>query len=265
MEIMHAAAYPQSVVFRKLKRVLDPNCKLIVSIHGVPIDSPVAYYTGRVLCKDADVVTTTSKFCAMHVKKLYGVESTVIYNGVNTDFFKPSPKDNLRLRVLYVGRLIKLKRPEWVAKLAGLFPNCDFIIQGVGPMETELKRISKKLTNLKVNTSYLSHEKVRNLYARSDIFLFPTTEAFGLVILEAMACGLPVLLHSFGGQSELIQNGREGLLAHTFKEMAENLRYVVEDAEARLKMGRNAREHSLKFRWEKIAEQYHQLYHDLTR
>ncbi len=263
VDLIHTSLYPQSVGFRKL----HPKCKHITSVHGVPIDSPVAYYTGKLLCKDADMVTTISDFCASHVKKLYGVESKVIYNGVDTDFYRPhyEKHDNPKPRVLFVGRLIKIKRPEWVVNLAELFPNCDFLVQGMGIMEAELRERASKLTNLKINASYLSHEKIRELYLSSDIFLFPTTEALGLVVLEAMACGLPVLLHSFGGQSELIRNGREGLLADTFKDMEENLRYLVEDTKARVKMGKNAREQSLKFQWKKIAEQYGQLYHELTK
>lgn len=259
IDIIHSPNYPQALLLHLLKR----KAKFILTFHGVSFQRRV-YYRGKVLSRGADVITTVSKYSADAVKKFFGMDSQVIYNGVDTDFFHPKLKNNDRLKILYTGRLVKWKRPHWVAKLAKKFPDCDFIIHGQGPMETNLKQFANKLTNLEVDSSFLPKEKLRDLYAKSDIFLYPSTDWLPLVTLEAMACGLPLLLHSIGGQSELIHNGREGLLSSTLKGMEENLRYLVEDSEARRKMGRNARENSLRFQWERVAEQYAQLYLELT-
>ena len=90
-----------------------------------------------------------------------------------------------------------------------------FMIVGDGPQEKELQRKIEKL-GLKERVKLLCRKKnVARLLRASDMFVLPSKkEAFGLVILEAMVAGLPVVATEAGGVPEIIENGRTGFLVH---------------------------------------------------
>lgn len=259
--IVHTIADPSFTWIPYIRR------NTVLSLHGVPIDSYSHFVAGKVLSNKADIVHSVSKYTSLLTKRFYGVESEVIYNGVDTEFFRPLQHCNERPKVLYIGRLIKWKRPLYVAKLAKEFPEADFIIHGRTPwkgvsMASELKEMARDLPNLKIQSETVSEQELKLLYQTSDIFLFPSTDWCGLVVLEAMACGLPLLLHAIGGQAEPVTHGKEGFLSYTYEEMKEHLHYLLEDENTRQKMSKNARERSLKLDWKLVAKQYESMYDD---
>jgi len=261
-DIIHAIANPIFVGFPYIRR------KCILSLHGVPLDSYSHFVAGKFLSNKVDIVHSVSEYTARVVKKIYDVKSKVIYNGVDTEFFHPIEHYNERPKVLYVGRLISWKRPLLVAKLAKEFPEADFIIHGKAPrygisVASELREIAKNMPNLKLQEKFISESELRRLYQTSDIFLFPSTDWCPLVVLEAMACGLPVLLHRIGGQAEKITHGKEAFLSYSYEEFRKHLHYLLEDENTRRRMGRNARKLALKLDWKNIAKQYELLYEEL--
>lgn len=262
--IIHTVAEPKFLLLYYIRKIRDFKGKHIITLHGLPGDfkgDRNFFMIGKYLSKDADAITSVSKFTAKIVKRYYNVESEVIYNGVCTNFFRPSDHINERPKILYVGRLVFWKKPQFVAKMAKFFPKCDFIIHGRGPMKEELDQIAKRQPNLIVDSTFLDRYQLRELYAKSDIFFFPSIDWFGLVCLEAMACGLPLLINCVGGQSELIKNGKHGLLARTFEEMKKNLSYFIEDENTRRNAGKEARYYTQKnFDWKKIVPKYEELY-----
>ncbi|HKZ45180.1 MAG TPA: glycosyltransferase family 4 protein, partial [archaeon] len=88
---------------------------------------------------------------------------------------------------------------------------------------------------------------------------FPTQyEPFGLVILEAMASGLPVVTTKLAGAAELIEDGKDGLLLDNPKssdEIARKLNYLIENDAMRRKVGKNARKKAEKYTWKKTADE----------
>ena len=101
----------------------------------------------------------------------------------------------MRVRVLFVGSLRPFKGPQLLLRAATRFPNAEFVIVGDGLMATELQdRVQReKLLNVRF-TRGLDVSAVREQYRSADVFLFPSHwEGSPKVILEAAACGLPVI------------------------------------------------------------------------
>ena len=260
--ILHITAEPYLIGFPYVRR------NTILSLHGLPLDSYPHFMAGKILSNKVDLVHSVSKYTSRLAERFYGVESKVLYNGVDTEFFRPIQHYNKRKKVLYVGRLIKWKKPQYVAKLAKEFPQADFIIHGRAPwkgvsMESELKEIARELPNLKIQSEILTEQELRLLYQTSDIFLFPSTDWQPLVVLEAMACGVPLLLHAIGGQAEQVTQGKEGFLSYNYEQMKEHLHYLLEDESALQRMGKNARERSLKLDWKLVAKSYESMYEEM--
>jgi glycosyltransferase involved in cell wall biosynthesis len=104
-------------------------------------------------------------------------------------------------------------------------------------------------------------------YRDCDIFCFPTLgEPLGKGLIEAMACGKPVIASKIGGPTEIVQSGINGILVPpgNAKVLAEKILLLANDENIRRRMGEKARETILeRFSWQVIAEKYHRLYSEL--
>jgi glycosyltransferase involved in cell wall biosynthesis len=255
-DIIHTRAWPRCLIMRHLIRLRNLRCKHILTLHGMPEGN---FQWGKLLARDADLVTCVSKNTADLAKREYGVDSTVIYDGVDTEFFRPKEHHNERLRILFVGRYVEFKKPHYVIKLAKYFPECDFVLYGGGD-SSPLTAEASKLNNVTVNPP-VPHERMPSIYANSDVFLFPSMrEGFSNVVLEALACGVPVVCFNTSSFSEIIRHSRSGLLANNMSEMRKHLQYLIEDEEARREFSTEARKEALQFDWEAIAPKWADLF-----
>ncbi len=159
----------------------------------------------RLAAERVDHYIANSHYVAKRIKKYYGRNSEVIHPPVNLNRFKLSEKkDNYYLAV---GRLIPYKRFDLAVRACSdLRRNLKVI--GDGPEITKLKKIAgPKIEFLgKVND-----ETLENLYQNAKALLFPQLEDFGIVPLEAMACGTPVIAYGKGGALETVRDGVGGL------------------------------------------------------
>ena len=137
--------------------------------------------------------------------------------GVDLARFSPAhrvPRDDGRIHVLYAGRLTREKGADLLADtfLAARArdPRLHLLLAGGGPEEGALRaRLGRSATFL----GWLEGDALAAAYASADLFLFCSqTDTFGQVILEAQACGLPVVAVAAGGPAELIADGRSGVL-----------------------------------------------------
>ena len=116
----------------------------------------------------------------------------------------------------------------------------------------------------------VSEENLPRVYAACDVFVLPSVsrlEAFGIVALEAMATGKPVVVADIPGVREVIEDGREGLLADPVnaQDLAEKIQRVLSDPEARRTMGRRGREKVLdSFSIERVTDQIEALYRSVA-
>ncbi|MFC1926565.1 glycosyltransferase family 4 protein [Chloroflexota bacterium] len=197
----------------------------------------------------------------------------VIYNGIDTKQFKPAEKNSKsKLRILCVSRLIQRKGVESLIKaLAGLKEDFgdtfDVLIVGEGNLEQELKQLAIKLglAETIAFTGYVEHSELPDIYASSDIFVLPSlSEGMSNTVLEAMACGLPIITTDTGGSNELI-NGNGVILTSTDPDtIALALRELIGSSELRVSMSNRSRELAEKFSWSNVATEYLRIYEEMT-
>lgn len=147
-----------------------------------------------------------------------------------------------------------------LAKLSpGVRQKIKFWAVGGGSIDG-FTRLAKEL-GIEQQTTFLGHQKnISDYYRAADLFLLPTYyEPFGLVVLEAMASGLPVIVTAEAGASELIEHGVSGLKIldpSNVGEILDLLQPLCEDPEQRAKMGKAARLVAEKRSWDQVAEEY---------
>ncbi len=116
---------------------------------------------------------------------------------------------------------------------------------------------------------YVNDSKtMAKLYSAADIYLFPTlAETFGMTIVEAMSCGLPVVTFETGGVPEIVENGKSGFVVEykNGEKLVEALEKLLDDYELREKMAENAVNASKKFSSERMALEYLRLYEELLK
>ena len=164
--------------------------------------------------KKPDFFIANSKFIAKKIKKYYQRDSVVIYPPYEEKKFfyqKNVKKENF---YLMVGRLLYYKKFDLAIRVFNKL-NLPLIIVGKGPQEKYLKKIAKR--NIKF-LGFLEDERLRKLYQKAKALIFPQVEDFGIVPLEAMACGTPVIAFEFGGQKESIIENFSGIF---FKKQSE--------------------------------------------
>jgi len=153
-----------------------------------------------------------------------GIKRTALWQrGVDTESFRPEFRNQKMRRkllgkypdknslLIYVGRLSAEKQIERIKPVLEEIPDACLALVGDGPYRNQLEKIFE---NTQTNfIGYLSGEELASAYASGDIFLFPSsTETLGLVLLEAMAAGCPVIGANKGGIPDIINDGVNGCL-----------------------------------------------------
>jgi len=135
------------------------------------------------------------------------------------------------------------------------------VFAGRGRMQEELMKMAERLCveeNIRF-TGYVENE-LKPLYFKSaDIFCLPSitmAEAFGIVNLEAMACGVPIVSTRLGGIPDVVEDEKNGLLAepNDEKSLAEALIYLLENGDAAKKMGNYGKRKVRNYSWEKLLK-----------
>ena len=148
-----------------------------------------------------------SKNVAERIKKYYRREADFIYPPVRTSFFKPVDSLNkLEDYYLLVGRLVDYKKPEIVIEAFNKL-GLPLKIIGAGPLFSRLSKIAKK--NIEF-LGRLSDDELKKYYQKALSFIFPAEEDFGIVSVEAIAAGRPVIAYKEGGVIETVIGGVTG-------------------------------------------------------
>jgi glycosyltransferase involved in cell wall biosynthesis len=193
----------------------------------------------------------------------YGLFSEVVETGVDTKFFTPGldREHNSRMRVLFAGSLRPFKQPHLLLEAARRFPHADFVIAGDGIMAQELRDKVQHQNLLNVTLlGPLAARTLRQEYQRADIFLFPSKwEGSPKVILEAAACGLPVIARKDYG-SETVIHGETGYLVGCDDELYAKLEELFNNEDLRQKLGAAGRLHSERFDWDLITLKWESIF-----
>ena len=187
----------------------------------------------------------------------------VIYNGVDTDFFCPLEKENTaECRILFASRLIERKGLQYIIpKLKQIAENTDkkikLVVVGDGPYREKLEILTKNngVEDMVEFEGQKSRDEIVAYYQHADIFILPSNkEGMPNVVLEAMACGLPVVMTPCQGAGELIEgNGFVVEKEHFDSKMTE----LINNYELREKMGKESRNRAVKkFSWNIAVDSY---------
>lgn len=202
------------------------------------------------------------------VSVLHGIN--ILDENAEEHFTKDKGKYNDRKIILSVGRLIHYKGFEFALKaMKQVDENSILLIIGEGPLRNNLERIisTDHLENKVELLGRVSDEELQKYYEMCDIYLFPSSsrgEAFGVVQLEAMRCGKPVINTNVGtGVNYVSIHNETGLTVEPKnpEQLAKAINLLLSDDELRLKLGQNARKRVEKiFDIEKIKIDYQNLY-----
>jgi len=182
--------------------------------------------------KKADLVVTISRYSFEKLQEYYDVDPSkvcIVSNGVDVDKYKPIVEDPLLVKgrfglddgpvVLFVGSLIPRKGlmflVEAAKRVVKTYSNVQFVIVGEGPLKTRLVDClsDANLLGNFIFKSGLVEDELSLLYGCCDVFVLPSIqEGQGIVLLEAAACGKPVVAFDIGGVNEVVVNGETGLL-----------------------------------------------------
>jgi glycosyltransferase involved in cell wall biosynthesis len=186
------------------------------------------FYAGdRYFAGSIDHWLSTSRYNAAQVKAHYGREVQVVHNGVDVDQFKPLERDaQLRQKfglpdqarvIASVGRLVGWKGLRVILELLPQLPqDVHYLVVGDGPEEAGL-RAQAQAQGVASRVHFagrVAHEQLAQALAQADILLQPSLgeESFGITLVEAMACALPVLASRQGGMTEIVLPGVTGEL-----------------------------------------------------
>lgn len=177
----------------------------------------------RLAADRVDYFLANSKYIANRIQKYYRRDATVIYPPVDIDKFIPTAKENIQDYYLFVSRLIDYKRCDLVVEAFNQL-GLPLKVIGDGPEMSKLQNMARK------NIEFLGYHTGASLqkhYAEAKAFVFAAEEDFGIVPVEAMAAGRPVIAFAEGGASESIIDGQTGIL---FKEQsAKSLIKAIEE------------------------------------
>ncbi|WP_281323382.1 glycogen synthase [Flavobacterium aestivum] len=242
--------------------------------------------------KTADGVIAVSEQMKKDVIEAYGVDPnkvTVIHNGIDSEFYKPTFDDNILAEygidpnipfVLFVGRITRQKGISLLVEAAQHFNrNCQIVLCAGAPDTDEIavetamliNQLKAKRDGVILIAEMLPREKVKVLYSHARVFACPSLyEPFGIINLEAMACGTPVVGSHVGGIPEIVVEGETGFLIpfesfsrtdlnptdpRSFeKAFAAKVNILLDNEKLATTMGKAGRVRVLKqFNWESIA------------
>ncbi len=207
-----------------------------------------------------------------------GIQHTALWQrGVDTELFRPELRSQaMRERLLggrsdtdqlllYIGRLSAEKQIERIRPVLDALPGARLALVGDGPYRQQLETLFAGSATTFVG--YLAGEELASAYASADAFLFPSsTETLGLVLLEAMAAGCPVVGANRGGIPDIVTDGENGCLYEpeggdggAGSLTAATLR-LLGDGSQRQQLRRNARQEAERWGWVGATEQLRGYY-----
>lgn len=280
LDLLHVHyAYPHSMS-ALLAKLAVPRLKIITTLHGTDItlvaQDPRFKSLVRMAIEKSDRVTAVSKALRAETEKLFRPRKPirVIPNFVDLEIY--SPGEPLRRSgprtIIYISNFRAVKRPLDAVRVFELVRRklpARLVMVGEGPeLDATRKLAAERGLVRDVEFAGFLRNVVPILRASDLMLVTSQTESFGLVALEAMACGIPVVGTRCGGIEEVVAHGRCGLLSRVgdIRRLAEDALTVLTDEALADRLGRNGRRIAEeKFDARRVVEQYEDLYRQVLR
>jgi phosphatidyl-myo-inositol alpha-mannosyltransferase len=211
-----------------------------------------------------------SKPAADFINKHFKSTYQIIPNGIDLNYYSPEVPPltqylDGKINLLFLGRAEKRKGLEYLLKAYTLLkpdiPNCRLIV--VSPITKSREKYEKQVFEagledvIFVNGRNVSDMEKPRYYSTADIYCAPATghESFGIVLLEAMATGKPVVASNISGYATVITNGQEGILVPPKQEvpLAQAIASLIKNPEIGRQMGNRGRLKSQNYGWDQIS------------
>ena len=238
--------------------------------------------TEWMLTYEANEVIVNSNYMKCELQRNFGLpfeKINVIPNGVNLtmysgiekdyDFRRNYAADNEKI-ILYAGRLVYEKGVQHLIgampKILQNYHDAKLVIAGKGGMYDELKTQVDflGLGNKVYFTGYMDHKSLCKLYKCADVAVFPSTyEPFGIVALEGMLAGNPVVVSDIGGLNEIVEHGKNGMKSYAgnSNSIADSILTLLFDHKLGMEISKNAKAKVKElYNWTKIAQDTHFSY-----
>ncbi|MFX0135594.1 MAG: glycosyltransferase family 4 protein [Candidatus Hodarchaeota archaeon] len=229
---------------------------------------PIYCHVERKLAQKCDVLTVVSQSMKKEFLEHHEVDSHVIWNGVDINKFYPGSVKKEKI-VLYTGMFrIGKGIVDLISASEGVtrkITDLKFVLVGAGPLGKYMKKQIKKknLENISI-INHLPHSELIQYYKKSSIYVLPTYyEGLPTTVLEAMACGLPVVATNVSGIPDEIDDGINGFLIPPKEPnlLAKKICTLMEDQSLRDEMGKHGRDKVEKqFIWKYVAERLLNIY-----
>jgi phosphatidylinositol alpha-mannosyltransferase len=212
------------------------------------------------------------------MSRYFRADWEIIPNGVNVEYFHPNgrqPVDALTLprspRLLFLGRLDPRNGLENVLTAMPMilkrYPGARLVVVGDGPLRGHYQSRAAGLGASVEFVGQVNGDRPR-YYAEADLYLCPSTKAsFGITLLEAMACGTPMIVSDITGFRELIDGGREAVLVSPDDPaaLAQAVVDLIGDPQRRVAMGAAGLAKAARFAWPRVADQVLAVYERVLR
>ena len=224
------------------------------------------------LIKEASAITVVSIYLSMQLQKLFGknIPIRVIPNVVNTNIFSPAKKESREiLKFIHVSSLDFQKNPEAILKAFSIVKTHGYFfhLDIFGPVKEELISLNMELgleNNLSFHGEVMQPILAKYLQQADVLILYSRYETFGCVLIEANACGVPVIASNIPAIGEIITDGKNGILikGEDPQLLADSIIKFISDK--KLYDAKNiAKETFEKYGYAKVGKQFADLYREI--
>lgn len=199
-----------------------------------------------------DAFMANSRFIARRIEKVYRRDATVVYPPVNIERFETcSEKENFYVTA---SRLVPYKRMDLIIQAFNGMPDRQLVVIGDGPELPKLRRLAGP--NVKV-LGWQPQEVLKSHLQRAKGFVFGGEEDFGIILLEAQACGTPVIAYGRGGALETVVENQTGMFFG--EQSVESLQSAIAEFETRTWDAIKCRQNSERFSAKLFRERFQQF------
>ncbi len=212
------------------------------------------------------------------MQAMYDRDIAIVPNGIDLkDYISELPVqivEGAEKRILFVGRLHPVKGVQYLLGAMSIvhqeLPEAKLILVGDGEERELLESLTDSL-GIRECVEFagrVPHERVQDYMNLAEVFVLPSlSEGFPVTILEAMACGLPIVATRVGGVPDIIEDGANGYLINTKnpEQIAEALLKLLQDEQLREDISGNNREEVRRYRWDSVAATLEGIYQKSLR
>jgi glycosyltransferase involved in cell wall biosynthesis len=268
-DIVHAHNLPSALPMK------NANGKKVLTLHGIyseQIDLLHGTTTGKLSSSYemdalswADAITAISKEAQDHYAKL-GFKVHLVPNAIDISSLPKKEEKLYEKQIIFAGRLSKEKGILDVIEMSSKLPQeIHLLILGSGPEEEKVKEVTKVRPNVHF-LGYIPKERTISLIRGSDVLVQPSlVEGISSTLLEAMACKTPILATGVGGNKELLENEKSGIVIEPNlpQKILDGIMELISNKEKAIKLKEEAFKQVQKYDWSEVGKLYLNIYESL--